>query len=96
MTLPPSGWRFTPPGAGQLLDGRVQGILEAGVQRQEVRHREQAEGLGDSWLGPAEQEAGGRPAAGGVVGHGGEDGGADRIKLLDAGQVADQRRGLPR
>jgi hypothetical protein len=31
-----------------------------------------------------------------VVGHGGEDGGADRIKLLDAGQVADQRRGLPR
>jgi hypothetical protein len=45
-------------------------------------------------LGATEQETGSRPAAGGVVGHGGEDSGADRIKLLDTGEVADQRIGL--
>ena len=32
--------------------------------------------------------------AGGVVGHGGEDGRADLIKLLDTGQVADHREGI--
>ena len=74
--------------------GRVQGILEAGVQLQEVRHREQAEDLGHGRLGATQQEAGAWPAAGGVVGHGGEDGRAHRVQGVDLGQVADHREGL--
>jgi hypothetical protein len=51
-------------GSGQ---GRVQGVLEAGVQLQEVRHREQAQDLGHRRLSATEQEAGGRPVAGRVA-----------------------------
>jgi hypothetical protein len=56
-----------------------------------VGHLQPAQDLGHQWLGATQQEAGVGPAAGRVVGHRREDGGAHRVKDVDAGQVADER-----
>jgi hypothetical protein len=74
--------------------GLVDGLIDIGVQPQEMRHLQPAQDLGHRRLCAAQQEASGRPAAGRVVGHRGEDGGAHRIEILHPGQVADERERL--
>jgi hypothetical protein len=74
--------------------GRLQGLLDAVVQRHQARGPRPAQRLGHLGLGATQQEAGGRPAVGGMVRHRREHGGEHRVQVADAGQVADQGGGL--
>lgn len=76
--------------------GLVQGVLDGGVQRQEVRDPQTVQDLGHGRLGAAQQEAGLWPVAGGLVGHGREDGGADWVQGVHAAEVADNPEWLRR
>jgi hypothetical protein len=74
------------------VDDRVEGLPKGVEQRQEVPGLEAAEDLGHGRLGAAQQQAGPWPAAGGMIGHGREDGGADRVEKVDPAEVTDDRR----
>jgi hypothetical protein len=77
------------PQVGRPGGDLVQRLLEGVVQRQELGHGRAAQHLGDGRPGAAEQEAGRRPVAGGMVGHGREHRRANGVDGVHAAQVAD-------